>query len=497
MTPPTPNTPPRRPNRGVGRVIPKATQAIRPSRRRYSWQQPDELVIWIRRQSLWYLFASAWPVLLGLLGLGVLWAWSGFAAGLPRLFALILGVATLALGMRWVVTDFLDWFWTRYILTNQRVIASRGYFNRTSEEIPLKSVAQVLVERPTPLMVALHIGDLLVRPIGTPISMPGVAHPREVADSILAVQAHPPGSQPPAAPPPNVRSRKIQTALEKLAEPMELPPPRPVTRTPFAGFLQRRIPLQFIDGESIIEVVYRHWFVLLIRELPALAVTIGGAALGMALRSFSGPSFASTLLIAGGILFGLAYALLVYLNYADDVFILTTHRVIDIDRLVFILADYSNDAPYARVQDVHVERGPIGKLLGFGSIKVETSGRKYPVQMTNIPHPFAVMDRIFSQINALRERENVALINKQKKENHRWLATVLNEVLVEVPDVRGMGVLAAMARARKSGLKLVVDVERPAPGTPPGRVLDQVPSPGTTELADNEMRVVLSGRRGP
>jgi membrane protein YdbS with pleckstrin-like domain len=479
-------------------VVPRRAQTIRPSARHFSWQQDDELVIWIRRQSVWILVGTAWPIGVGILLFAALWAWTGFAPGASRLFGLLVGVGTLAYSIYWLATSLFIWYFTYYVLTNQRVISSRGFFNRVTGEVPLKSVAQVLVERVTPLRVALHVGDVVVRPLGTAINLPGVANPRDVADSILAVQANPPTVQAEAPrPTPHVRSPKIQATLDKLAEPVQPPVPQPVTRTPFGSIFHRRIPIHFIEGESVIQVVYRHWFVLLVRELPAIAVTVGLVALGFVMRALAGAGFASTLLIVAGIFGGGLFGVLVYLNYADDVFILTTHRVIDIDRLIFILSDYSNDAPYARIQNVHVDRGPIGKLLGFGSIKVETSGRKYPVQMSDVPHPYAIMDRIFAQISGLRERENVAAINKQKKENHLWLASVLNDMLVEVPDVRGMPVLAAMARARKSGLKLVVDIERPAPGTPPGRVLDQVPSPGTTELADNEMRVVLSGRGAP
>jgi membrane protein YdbS with pleckstrin-like domain len=276
-----------------------------------------------------------------------------------------------------------------------------------------------------------------------------------------------------------------------------MPVPNPVTRVPFGGLLQRRIPINFIEGEEVIEVVYRHWFVLLVRELPALAVLVAGVVAGEVFLHLAPHSPNGQLFLLGGIVIGLGYALLIYLNYADDVFVLTTHRVIDIDRLLYILADYSNDAPYARIQDVHVERNFMGKLLGFGSIKVETSGRKYPVQMTDVPHAFAIMDRIFAQINSIRERESVLAVNRQKKENHRWMATVLNELVVEVPDVRGLPLLQAGARVRQSGLKLVVDRERVIRGTPPGRIIDQAPSPGSTQVSDNEVRVVLSGRPTP
>ncbi|HEX6818861.1 MAG TPA: PASTA domain-containing protein, partial [Ktedonobacterales bacterium] len=136
-------------------------------------------------------------------------------------------------------------------------------------------------------------------------------------------------------------------------------------------------------------------------------------------------------------------------------------------------------------------------VMSFGTIVVETSGRKFPVHMRDVPHPFHIMDRIFEQMNLLKEREAVAASNKQKKENHRWMATVLNELIVEVPDVRGLPLLHAGARVRQAGLKLVVDRERAEPGTPPGRIIDQAPSPGSAHVADDEVRVVLSGRATP
>ncbi|MGH2516381.1 MAG: PASTA domain-containing protein, partial [Ktedonobacterales bacterium] len=115
----------------------------------------------------------------------------------------------------------------------------------------------------------------------------------------------------------------------------------------------------------------------------------------------------------------------------------------------------------------------------------------------DVPHALRLMDHIFGLINALKDRESAMALNKQKKENYSWIATVLSEMLVAVPDVRGMPILTAMARARAAGMKLVVEVERPMRGSPPGTVLEQRPSPGTTDLPDNELRVTLSGRTVP
>lgn len=502
-----PNQPPAQqpqvpPNwRTRGRVVPRTQPMIRLPARPLSFrgQNPGERVVWIKRQSRWLLVATGAPLVLGVLALVALHFWIGEQSQIGRTLQIV-GIIVLAIfTVRWAVTDVWNWFFRIYILTDQRVIGFQGLFHRRSEEVPLKSVTQVVVERPSPLYMFFGIGDLLVRPLGSPVHMPGVAHPRDVADSILELQGNPNYGLPPQAAPAQasprlrVRSKRLQDALDELAKPAPMPatpPPRGLTS--FNVFLHRKIPIKFIEGESVVEVVYRHWFILLRSELPAILILIAGIALSVLMRNSDPQSGLPGLLAALAVLVSLVVGGLLYMNWADDVFILTTHRVIDVDRLFFLLAEYSNDAPYARVQEVHVERNWLGMLLGFGTIVVETSGRRYPLNITDAPHAFSVMDRIFEQINLLRERESVIALNKQKKENYLWMATILGDLVTEVPDVRGLSVIEAAGRARAAGLKLVVDVERPAPGVTAGVVLEQSPTAGTSALNEGELRVVLS-----
>jgi membrane protein YdbS with pleckstrin-like domain len=340
---------------------------------------------------------------------------------------------------------------------------------------------------------------VVVRPIGTELELSGLRYPRDLADTILAMQEDPKfglpaAAAPPAARPPSVKSKRIQAALDDLAQPAQMPvPPVPVVRAPFFGFLHRKIPIRFIEGESVVEVVYRHWFVLLRNELIAIALILIGIVAGVLLSMAGAHGLTPFDVAALGILIGGVTGVLIYMNWADDVFLLTTHRVIDIDRLIFILAEYSNDAPYARIQQVRVRRNALGRFLGYGSIVVETSGRRSALQMENIPGAYHVMDRIFEQINLLREREAVAAINRQKQENLKWMATVLNDLVITVPDVRGRSVVAAAGEVRKAGLKLIVEAEHPSRTQAAGTVLAQVPDPGTSAVADAEVRVVLAG----
>ena len=485
--------------RRQGRVVPKAIQAPPPPGGTFIFRDlnPGERIIWIRRQTALYLVATGAPVALLALGLLLLDVWLG--AVLPGVVFLV-GLGLLALlVIRWALTDLWNWFFQFYVLTNERVVRSRGYFSRDRGEIPLKSVAQVRVERPNVFFVALRIGNVVVRPIGTELELTGLRYPRDVADTILAMQEDPkfglPAAATPAATrPPPVRSKRLQSALDHLAEPAQMPAaPVPIVRAPFMGFLHRKIPIRFIEGESVVEVVYRHWFVLLKDELIAIAILLAAVVVSVLLGLAGLHGLAPFEVLLLGILAGGITGTLIYMNWADDVFVLTTHRVIDIDRLVFILAEYSNDAPYARIQQVRVQRNALGKFLGYGSIVVETSGRKSALNMNNIPGAYHVMDRIFEQIRLLREREQVAAINRQKKENLKWMATVLNDLVVSVPDVRGRSVVVAASEVRKAGLKLIVEAEHPSRTQAAGTVLEQVPAPGTSAVADAEVRVVLAG----
>ena len=114
--------------------------------------------------------------------------------------------------------------------------------------------------------------------------------------------------------------------------------------------------------------------------------------------------------------------------------------------------------------------------------------------MSDIPDPFAVQDKIFNWINAVKERDAAAAANRQRLENRRLIAATMNKLLVDVPEVRNLSVLEAGQRLADAGLRLVVESERRMPGVPPGVVVAQMPSQGANALHASEVYVVLSGR---
>jgi membrane protein YdbS with pleckstrin-like domain len=74
----------------------------------------------------------------------------------------IAGVAWLVLGLY----PLISWFFTLYVLTNERLIARSGVLARHGLEIPLEQVNDVTFTQ-TILERVLHSGDLLIESAGT------------------------------------------------------------------------------------------------------------------------------------------------------------------------------------------------------------------------------------------------------------------------------------------------------------------------------------------
>jgi uncharacterized membrane protein YdbT with pleckstrin-like domain len=114
-------------------------------------------------------FRPHWRVLLPALG----WA-MGFAVLVGAVMAAVddrrwwLGAAGTA-GVLWLLLStraLLDWWFTNYVLTTERIIVRRGMIARTGTEIPLESINNVLFSQKV-LERLLGYGDVLVESAGS------------------------------------------------------------------------------------------------------------------------------------------------------------------------------------------------------------------------------------------------------------------------------------------------------------------------------------------
>lgn len=487
---------PRWQGRPTARLAPHRGQGVlRPT---FRGQQQGETAIFVRRRHPIFLLLPGWPALLSLVVLIALVAWHPAnvrLAGLHVILEFIFGVIFVLSLLKWLVADLSGWLFNIYVLTDRRLMDAEGFFTPRRKEATLDRIQQVQVTQNNLIEYMLHIGNVLVVTAGSQgdLTFEGVAHPIELADQIRAAEQQYRGAGKSTNDDVEPKLPAIKKVLDQMAQPMAMEAPPAAPQRTFGGFLRRPAAVRYLPNEVVVNYIFRHWFVLVRREaLPAALFLLSVAAAGVLAALLHTLIWVVALV---GVVVSLVYGGLVYLNYADDVFILTTDRIIDIDRFLFVFFEGRKQADYSKVQDVRVNvRTIVGRILNFGDIVVETAGRLPNIEMSDIPDPFAVQDLIFARINSIKERDVAAASNRQRREYRRMLAATLNELVVEVPEVRQLSLLEASEQLDGIGLRLKVDSERRMRGVPPGMVVAQMPSAQSVVLRDSEVRVVLSGR---
>jgi membrane protein YdbS with pleckstrin-like domain len=85
----------------------------------------------------------------------------------------------------------------------------------------------------------------------------------------------------------------------------------------------------------------------------------------------------------------------------------TTHFVVTGDRLVFrsgILAKHTRDIPLEKVNDLASSQSLFERLIGAGDLLIESAGERGQEVFSHIPHPDAVQQHIYRQMEANHAR---------------------------------------------------------------------------------------------
>ena len=111
-------------------------------------------------------FRPHWKLLLipAVWGVGVLVVFSLFELWLDAVFLVRAAVALVVFGW-FVVRPLVNWWFTRYVLTSERLITRRGLIAQSGIEIPLERITNVNFSQ-TVIERLLGAGDLLVESAG-------------------------------------------------------------------------------------------------------------------------------------------------------------------------------------------------------------------------------------------------------------------------------------------------------------------------------------------
>ncbi len=175
------------------------------------------------------------------------------------------------------------------------------------------------------------------------------------------------------------------------------------------------------------QVVWRKHWLFLIRAafLPAVVTLVVGT---LAALSWFGvpPALAGTVaypLIVLGLALGAALWLLwAIVDWANDQYIVTLDRIIDVEQRPFSMRSERREASLGVIQNVRFVIPHFwAALWGYGNVLVQTAG---PGDFTfdRVPRPARVQAEIFRRLEAFRQQERESEANQRRSEMAEWFA---------------------------------------------------------------------------
>lgn len=459
--------------------------------------QPGEQIILKARAHPFRLLIGTWPIALGLAALIAL-LYSQVAMAAPGAVwggaEILISVVMLVLLVRWAISDVYHWWFTIYVISDQRIIHGFGGLTRHLEEIPLNKIQSTRAVIKSVVQWMLGIGTVEIAGTGGErILFENIAAPRQIEVQILeardqirsANQAQAPAVDDPA----------LQQVLDALGQAEPVPAATPLPPEISQSWpLSRAVHIPLEHGEQQIGIISRHWWAFVEQEAIPISLLVAACLSAWITAQFAMTFLGPIALIIG--LVGVAWGLLVYLNFADDIFLLTTRRIIDVDRHYFVLYETQIAIEYDKIQVVDLDVSSLwARLLGYGDVIVKSSASnpKDWIRMRKVPHPRQIGEAIERSRVALKKSGEIASTNKQKGDLKAWFSSVLTEMVTVAPDLRGQPLEAAIELAQRAGLRIIVMGESVAiAGMPAGLVISQSPQPGSRCLRGGEASVMLS-----
>ena len=465
-------------------------------------QQEDETLRRVVHEHPIFYLRAGLPFLLSLIFLSLV-VWIETTNTLPGsvfpVLYLISGlfiVGSLVYGI-WRIFEL--WWVNVYIITDKRVLTWRGLLRPTHGETTLDKVQQVAVEQDLRGTILSYGTVHVYLAGGKPLILENVPDPKGVRDDIEGISQSYKAVKQAKPPPPPPAEAAMASTLGKLAKKDPLPQlpdadekwahlRSPTTvRGPlrrFGGPFRLKCGVHYDAEEYTVMYIPRSRHVIVIRLIiPALLLLV----------TLVGMIHAENYLILFVIAFFVILAItgLMIIDYIDDIFILTSKRVIDINRRFIFLSKQDDTTTYDKISQIEVRNPNVILLaLDIGDLFIETQGNNPNISIRTISHPLFVQDKIY-EIKGFNEKvDKVKKANERKNELNEWFSEVLTTLeqrvtIRGVPNLQSLDVLTAIERANELGMEIVVISESAIhPNMGAGKVVTQIPAPGAVVNID-------------
>jgi uncharacterized membrane protein YdbT with pleckstrin-like domain len=154
-------------------------------------------------------------------------------------------------------------------------------------------------------------------------------------------------------------------------------------------------------GEECVQIVHPHWKTLM-RPITLTFVVVAALLAGeLLIPANKGAAIERLALAAVAIVLLMWWLMYPLLRWRTTVYELTTRRMRLRDG---IIARNGRDIPLSRITDVSFRKGLLDRLLGCGTLIVESAGEHGEITLTEIPHVEHVQSTLFQLVEEERVR---------------------------------------------------------------------------------------------
>lgn len=151
------------------------------------------------------------------------------------------------------------------------------------------------------------------------------------------------------------------------------------------------------QDEEVVHRLHPHWKMLVLPVLVFLVVA-GVASFAAALTD---EPVLRYVIIGIGLLIVLNFMIVPFLRWRTTHFVITSHRVL-VRR--GILSRSGRDVPLSRINDVSFEHSLFERLLGCGTLVIESAGERGQVSLEDVPRVERVQGELYQLIENDSER---------------------------------------------------------------------------------------------
>jgi uncharacterized membrane protein YdbT with pleckstrin-like domain len=445
------------------RLVTSLDMSPAPAQASYPWLSEGEVVLINTRRHWYALLPRLLRPLFFTLALLIAWVLlqafqarfasvaSGQVLGMIDSGLLILAVAAFFGGIMW---EALDWSNDYYFVTNKRVIHIEKtiFLYDEREEAPIEMVTNVVELSQGFAPRIFGFVDLRVETAGRQVEINFDYAPRSaLIRQTIFEQMSQMRDRGAAERRERVRAGIRQQLRQRLApdgsglagggdsastpadvaETMVEEPVQSVRVTGLGKFLRSAFALRVDEPHQV--TWHKHWFNLLDRLLKPLVALAILLVLGAVQASGSVPVQVANWIgdpFLGRMLLGAVWIILVclavfglwyqYEDWNNDLYRVTTDRVVDVERSPFGFSERSVETTLDRVQDIsYVQHGPLQVLFNYGDVFIETAGAGRLVFYT-VENPRAATQEIFRRREAHRAALQTVEAQQERNEFLDW-----------------------------------------------------------------------------